>query len=63
MAENKHDLDTPAGYVGNIKPDGAEKLPTKHYPSSGKLGEGLGKGKSIIEGPCSEENEHRGYHK
>ena len=59
MAENKSDLESPAGYVIH-KPDGAEKLPTKHYPSSGKLGDHKGKG-TTIEGPCSEHGSS--YHK
>ncbi len=58
MAKQKQDIESPAGYVIH-KPDGAEKLPIKHYPSSGKLGDHSGKG-NTIDGPCSEKG---GYHK
>lgn len=57
MAENKHDLDTPAGYVGNIKPDGAEKMPTKTYHNANLAGD---KGKMKIDGPCEGKES---YHK
>lgn len=57
--KNAHNLDTPAGYNGGKGPGDAVKLPTKHYPSSGNLGKGGGKGVTI-DGPC--ENKE-GYHK
>ena len=56
MAENKHDLDTPAGYVNGIKPNGAEKLPTKHYHNADLAGE---KGKMKIDGPCEGKEMYR----
>ena len=34
-----------------FKPDGAEKMPTKTYPSSSKIGRGAEHKKGIIEGP------------
>lgn len=52
MAHNRTQTEGPGeqGH-GIFKPDGAEKMPTKHYPSSGKMGH-EGK-KTTIEGPCS----------
>jgi hypothetical protein len=56
MKESKT-LEGPAGYVINT-PDGAEKLPTKHYPMNDALAH---KGKhNSIEGPCDGKE---GYHK
>jgi len=52
------DMDSPADY-GIHKPDGAEKLPTKHYKETTAMAQ---KGKhNSIEGPC--EGHEKGYHK
>lgn len=48
----KTDIETPAGYNGGKGPGDALKMPTKHYPASGSLGKGMGKGSSI-EGPAT----------
>lgn len=55
----KPTMDSPSeGYNGSNGPGEALKMPTKHYPSSSKLGE---KRQSVIEGPCDDCKE--GYHK
>jgi hypothetical protein len=55
----KSDLEGPHGaYHGMKGPDGAEKLPIKHYPETTKMAT---EGKHVtIEGPCQEKS---GYHK
>lgn len=49
--KNKSNMDSPADY-GMHKPDGAEKLPTKHYSETTASAH---KGKhNSIEGPCDD---------
>lgn len=55
---NKSQIESPADYGTTKGPAGAEKLPTKHYPSSTNMAT-KGK-KTSIDGPC--ENKP-GYHK
>lgn len=58
----KSDIEGPCTENSQLfKPDGATAMPTKHYPSSGKLGES--KGKCSIEGPATAAGEDKGYHK
>lgn len=49
--ERVHDIDSPADY-GIHRPDGAEKLPTKHYKETTASAT---KGKhNSVEGPCDD---------
>ena len=52
MAESKQ-IEGPAGYVGGMTPDGAEKLPTKHYKSADLAKHG-GKENSIDSPACKD---------
>jgi len=57
----RQDIDSPADDYMCFEPDGAEKLPTKHYPASTNLAT---RGpETTIEGPCDAEKGDGTYHK
>jgi hypothetical protein len=56
-----HDIEGPVEDYGCFHPDGAEKMPTKHYATSTR--EATKGKKTEIEGPCNEHGSEDGYHK